>query len=88
MKYLLYKYEVSPAEKTGRDAHIRKVMKGTISVEHILPQNWQAAPAEIMLQLAQRLARSSGMAQSPFIAAFCFPTLICLFFPDAPRPPR
>ena len=58
MKYLLYKYEVSPAEKTGRDAHIRKVMKGTISVEHILPQNWQAikadgAPEEALQSIAK-----------------------------------
>ena len=31
--YAIYKYE-------SRDAMIREVMKGTISVEHILPQDW------------------------------------------------
>ena len=35
MKYVIYKYEISKA------AEIRRVMKGTISVEHILPQDWQ-----------------------------------------------
>lgn len=35
MKYVIYKYEVS----TG--AKIREVMKGTPSVEHILPQEWR-----------------------------------------------
>jgi hypothetical protein len=34
LKYVLYKYEVR------ENAAIRDVMKGTISVEHILPQNW------------------------------------------------
>lgn len=34
MIYALYKYEVS------RDAKIREVMKGKISVEHVLPQEW------------------------------------------------
>lgn len=33
--YALYKYEVS------QNADIRRIMKSTISVEHILPQNWQ-----------------------------------------------
>ncbi|WP_395739932.1 DUF262 domain-containing protein [Prosthecobacter sp.] len=45
MKYVLYKFELPPAEVAGRDAHIRKVMKGTISVEHILPQDWQTIKA-------------------------------------------
>ena len=35
MIYAIYKYEVS------RGANIREVMKGTISVEHILPQEWE-----------------------------------------------
>jgi hypothetical protein len=35
MIYAIYKYEIS------RGAKIREVMKGTISVEHILPQEWQ-----------------------------------------------
>jgi hypothetical protein len=35
MIYAIYKYEIS------LNAEIRDVMKGTISVEHILPQNWQ-----------------------------------------------
>ncbi len=35
MIYTIYKYEVS------KKADIRYVMKGTISVEHILPQEWQ-----------------------------------------------
>jgi hypothetical protein len=35
MIYAIYKYEKS------RGADIREVMKGTISVEHILPQEWQ-----------------------------------------------
>ena len=34
MKYAIYKFEAS------RGANIREVMKGTISVEHILPQEW------------------------------------------------
>jgi hypothetical protein len=34
MIYAIYKYEIS------RMADIREVMKGTISVEHILPQEW------------------------------------------------
>ena len=34
MIYAIYKYEIS------RDAKVREVMKGTISVEHILPQEW------------------------------------------------
>ena len=34
MIYAIYKYEIS------RDATVRDVMKGTISVEHILPQEW------------------------------------------------
>ena len=34
MIYAIYKYEIS------RGANIREVMKGTISVEHILPQEW------------------------------------------------
>ena len=34
MIYAIYKYEISKA------AEIRRVMKGTISVEHILPQDW------------------------------------------------
>jgi hypothetical protein len=33
--YALYKYEVS------QNADIRRIMKETISVEHILPQNWE-----------------------------------------------
>ncbi len=35
MIYAIYKYEA------GHDAKIRDVMKGTVSVEHILPQEWQ-----------------------------------------------
>jgi hypothetical protein len=35
MTYAIYKYEIS------KDAQIRNVMKGTISVEHVLPQEWQ-----------------------------------------------
>jgi len=35
MIYTIYKYEVS------KKADIRDVMKGTISVEHILPQDWK-----------------------------------------------
>lgn len=35
MIYAIYKYEIS------LNAEIRDVMKGTISVEHILPQEWQ-----------------------------------------------
>ncbi|MCF7787148.1 MAG: DUF262 domain-containing HNH endonuclease family protein [Prosthecobacter sp.] len=35
MIYAIYKYEISLS------ANIRDVMKGTISVEHILPQEWQ-----------------------------------------------
>lgn len=35
LNYVLYKYEVSASST------IRDVMKGTISVEHILPQNWK-----------------------------------------------
>lgn len=35
MIYAIYKYEIS------LNAKIRDVMKGTISVEHILPQEWQ-----------------------------------------------
>lgn len=35
MIYAIYKYEIS------RGANIRDVMKGKISVEHILPQEWQ-----------------------------------------------
>jgi len=34
MIYAIYKYEIS------KGANIREVMKGTISVEHILPQEW------------------------------------------------
>jgi hypothetical protein len=40
IKYAIYKYEV----RTGKDKHgtkIREVMKGTISVEHILPREWK-----------------------------------------------
>ncbi|MFO1438743.1 MAG: DUF262 domain-containing HNH endonuclease family protein [Verrucomicrobiaceae bacterium] len=33
--YALYKYEISQRED------LRRIMKGTISVEHILPQEWQ-----------------------------------------------
>ena len=39
LKYVLYKYEVT--ENAAIRAAIRDVMKGTISVEHILPQNWK-----------------------------------------------
>ena len=35
MIYAIYKYEIS------KMAEIRRVMKGTISVEHILPQEWK-----------------------------------------------
>lgn len=35
MIYVIYKYEIS------LNAEIRDVMKGTVSVEHILPQEWQ-----------------------------------------------
>jgi len=34
MIYAIYKYEI------GKGANIREVMKGTIPVEHILPQEW------------------------------------------------
>jgi hypothetical protein len=54
-KYVLYKYEVSQAQKVSRDAHIRKVMKGTISLEHILPQNWQEIKAGGTQQQALQL---------------------------------
>ncbi|WPJ96583.1 DUF262 domain-containing protein [Coraliomargarita algicola] len=37
MIYAIYKYEIS------KGSNIREVMKGTISVEHILPQDWQWA---------------------------------------------
>ena len=40
LKYAIYKYEVREI------AAIRKVMKGTISVEHILPQEWKWAWVE------------------------------------------
>jgi hypothetical protein len=40
LKYAIYKYEVREV------ATIRKVMKGTLSVEHILPQEWKWAWVE------------------------------------------
>lgn len=40
LKYAIYKYEVREI------AAIRKVVKGTVSVEHILPQEWQWAWVE------------------------------------------
>jgi len=40
MIYVIYKYELS------RRAKLREVMKGTISVEHILPQEWDWAWVE------------------------------------------
>ena len=39
MIYAIYKYEISRDEISG-GAKVREVMKGTISVEHILPQEW------------------------------------------------
>jgi hypothetical protein len=38
MIYAIYKYETA---KTAESAQLRGVMKGTISVEHILPQGWK-----------------------------------------------
>lgn len=35
LNYVLYKYECS------QNANIRSIMKGSISVEHVLPQNWR-----------------------------------------------
>jgi hypothetical protein len=35
MKYAIYKYEIAGG------ANMRETMKGTISVEHVLPQEWQ-----------------------------------------------
>lgn len=42
MIYAIYKYEINKnAYEISKKANIRSVMKGTISVEHILPQGWQ-----------------------------------------------
>ena len=41
LKYAIYKYEVR--ENAAIRTAIRDVMKGTISVEHILPQGWDLA---------------------------------------------
>lgn len=38
MKYGIYKFE--KREKNDMASNIREIVKGTISVEHILPQNW------------------------------------------------
>jgi hypothetical protein len=39
MEYLLYKYEIHLQQESRK--HLREIMKNGVSVEHILPQEWQ-----------------------------------------------
>jgi hypothetical protein len=50
MIYAIYKYEISSGAK------IREVMKGNISVEHILPQEWQWEWIEGRSQVSGKLS--------------------------------